>query len=183
MFLRGAQEEMWQKLLQLQFATAPVDVLSWLLQQGVEPTLRAYGGSVEEGNVAARDGPVALTRWTSGLREAMNHTPGHAALMSSLRHAALTDDGNLLFVSAGLDPDRPLDAQGDAFWWGDHGFDSIAGPYDGFRMVVRGFIRSHDGIEATPFTTSIDGGCGFGGSLMAVCFSPDGEIMERLEVR
>src|SRR5919108_2871659 len=42
-FLRGGQEEMWQKLLQLQFASNPREVLEWMLAQGVEPTLRAYG--------------------------------------------------------------------------------------------------------------------------------------------
>ncbi|HEY9348036.1 MAG TPA: hypothetical protein VIQ53_22110, partial [Inquilinus sp.] len=43
-FLRGAQEEMWQKMLQLQFAPNPLDVLRWMLAQGVDGTLRAYGG-------------------------------------------------------------------------------------------------------------------------------------------
>src|SRR5690606_37790686 len=38
-FLRGAQEEMWQKLLQLQFASAPREVFSWMLQHGVAETL------------------------------------------------------------------------------------------------------------------------------------------------
>ena len=46
-FLRGAQEEMWQKLLQLQFAPNPVEVLQWMVAQGIEPTIRAYGASVK----------------------------------------------------------------------------------------------------------------------------------------
>ena len=54
-YLRGAQEEMWQKLLQLQFAPNPKDVLSWMLGQGVDSTLRAYGGNPETGMAAARD--------------------------------------------------------------------------------------------------------------------------------
>ena len=33
-FLRGAQEEMWQKLLQLQFAPNPVEVLAWMAEAG-----------------------------------------------------------------------------------------------------------------------------------------------------
>ena len=52
-YLRGAQEEMWQKLLQLQFAPNPQDVLRWMLGQGVETTLRAYGGAAEVGLSAA----------------------------------------------------------------------------------------------------------------------------------
>ena len=34
-YLRGAQEEMWAKLLQLQFATDPRQVLGWMLSHGV----------------------------------------------------------------------------------------------------------------------------------------------------
>ena len=63
-FLRGAQEEMWQKLLQLQFAAQPSDVLRWMLERGIGPTISAYGGSQSEGLTAADDGVLALTRWT-----------------------------------------------------------------------------------------------------------------------
>ena len=40
-YLRGAQEEMWHKLLQLQFATDPRGVLAWMLEHGVGATLSA----------------------------------------------------------------------------------------------------------------------------------------------
>ncbi len=40
-FLRGGQEEMWQKLLQLQFAVNPREVLDWMLGQGLGATLSA----------------------------------------------------------------------------------------------------------------------------------------------
>ncbi|MGY8994381.1 MAG: hypothetical protein ACKVK8_09575, partial [Rhodospirillales bacterium] len=43
-YLRGGQEEMWHKLLQLQFASDPSDVLKWMMAQGVAATLEAYGG-------------------------------------------------------------------------------------------------------------------------------------------
>src|SRR3546814_3677004 len=36
--LRGSQEEMWQKLLQLQFATDPRAVLQWMLDQDRKST-------------------------------------------------------------------------------------------------------------------------------------------------
>src|SRR3546814_10421391 len=39
--LRGSQEEMWQKLLQLQFATDPNAVLQWMLDQGLAASLAA----------------------------------------------------------------------------------------------------------------------------------------------
>src|SRR6516164_5982715 len=87
-FLRGAQEEMWQKLLQLQFAPNPREVLQWTVGAGMEPTIRAYGGDLRQGLAAARDSPRTIARWTSALRSTMNATPGHRALFSALRHAA-----------------------------------------------------------------------------------------------
>ena len=64
-FLRGAQEEMWQKLLQLQFAHNPREVLDWMVRNGIEPTVRAYGADLRQGFVASRDGPRTITRWTA----------------------------------------------------------------------------------------------------------------------
>jgi serine/threonine protein phosphatase 1 len=117
-YLRGAQEEMWQKLLQLQFAPNPGEVLAWMVQTGVDATVRAYGGDLRQGFAATRDGPRTITRWTSGLRAAMNAAEGHSTLFAALRHAALTDEAGLLFVHAGVAPRKALIAQGDAFWWG-----------------------------------------------------------------
>jgi len=39
--LRGAQEEMWHKLLQLQFAPNPAAVLQWMVALGLRPRSRA----------------------------------------------------------------------------------------------------------------------------------------------
>ncbi len=117
-YLRGQQEEMWSKLLQLQFAPNPKEVLPWMLQHGVGATITAYGGDPHQGIIHCREGAMAITRWTNSLRAAMQARPGHAALMSHTRRAAYTDDQGLLFVHAGLDPDRPLSAQGDSLWWG-----------------------------------------------------------------
>jgi serine/threonine protein phosphatase 1 len=180
-FLRGAQEEMWHKLLQLQFATNPRDVLQWMLEQGAAATLAAYGADPERGLGAARQGAVALTRWTSGLRAALNAVPGHAAFFAALQRAAFTARDGVLFVAAGIDPARPLEAQGDAFWWGGAGFDGLAAPFASFRRVVRGFSRRHEGVVEGTYTVSIDGGCGFGGPLVAACVAGDGSVVDRLE--
>jgi serine/threonine protein phosphatase 1 len=117
-FLRAAKEEMWQKLLQLQFAQDTGELLHWMVRAGMEPTIRAYGGDLRQGFAACRDGARAITRGTSALRGVMNATPGHTALFASLRHAAFTQDCGLLFVHAAIEPSRPLSEQGDAFWWG-----------------------------------------------------------------
>ena len=188
--LRGSQEEMWQKLLQLQFATDPRAVLQWMLDQGVAATLEAYGFSPSEGLREAVAGPRQLTRWTGALRQRIQEHPGHWQLLGSLRRAAYSqpqDDPagqsrGLLFVNAGLDPNRPLEAQKDSFWWGNPGFSELSRAYDGYRRVVRGFCPKHPGLQLGDFTATVDAGCGFGGPLLAACFTEDGEVVEQLEI-
>ena len=145
------------------------------------PTLAAYGGDAGSGRTRARAGAVEIARWTAELRGAMQAHPGHTTLMTQLRHAAFTDDGALLFVHAGLDASRPLDAQSDALWWGGSGFDAISEPYGGFRMVVRGFDRAGGGLKIDRFTATLDDGCGLGGPLHAGCFDLSGQLVDLLE--
>jgi serine/threonine protein phosphatase 1 len=180
-YLRGAQEEMWQKLLQLQFAPNPTEVWSWMVRAGVEATVRAYGGDLRQGFAAARDGPRTITRWTSGLRAAMNAAEGHSTMFAALRHAAFTDEGGLLLVHAGIDPRRPLTAQGDAFWWGVSDILELAAPFAGFVRVIRGFDRARRGLIEGPYAVSLDGGAGRGGRLQAVCVGVDGKIVDFCE--
>ena len=179
--LRGAQEEMWQKLLQLQFAANPDEVLRWMADAGVEATLRAYGGELRQGLAAARAGPRTMTRWTSALRSAMNAAPGHRMLFSALRHAAFTEGRGLLFVDAAVDPSRPLEAQGDAFWWGRRDILELDASFDGFRRVVFGSDRRHRGFVEGRFAVSLDGGAKAGGRLLAACFDPEGTLLDLLE--
>jgi serine/threonine protein phosphatase 1 len=180
-FLRGAQEEMWQKLLQLQFAPNPGDVLAWMVREGVEATVRAYGGELRHGFAASRDGPRTITRWTSALRNAMNAAPGHRMLLANLRHAALSADDRLLFVHAGVDASWPLAGQGDAFWWAGRDILDLAVPFDGFRRVIRGFDRQMRGLVEGEFAVSLDAGAGRGGPLLAAAFASDGAVLELLE--
>src|ERR1700749_123070 len=76
-YLRGIQEEIWSRMLQIQFAPNPREVLTWMLVRGVETTLRAYGGEARIGMAATRDGALAMTRWTNSIREAIRQQPGH----------------------------------------------------------------------------------------------------------
>lgn len=191
-FLRGCQEEMWQKLLQLQFATSPAEVLTWTLSQGVGATLACYGGNADEGLAVSRQGAIAITKWTQKLRQTMNATPGHADLMAALMRAAFSDDGKLLFVSAGVDPSQPLTAQVDSLWWGSAAFMTLEAPvslpYEGYARVVRGFARERVGkalgatITSGRYTTTVDGGAGFGGKLAAACFDARGQMVDVIEV-
>lgn len=178
-YLRGAQEEMWDKLLQLQFAIGPAQTLDWMLSHGVEPTVRAYGGDPVEGRGRAREGVLPLTHWTSALRNAVQRHPGHTDVLNHLKRAAFTD--TILFVHAGIDPGRPLTEQRDTFWWGSGYFSEISSAYHQFKKVVRGYDRSRSGVVVKEFTATIDGGCGFGGPLVAACFTPQGDVAERIE--
>ncbi len=179
--LRGRQEEMWHKLLELQFAVNPRDVLRWMAGQGVDATIRAYGGDAHTGEIATGQGAVAVTKWTSSLRAGMARTPGHREMMSSLRHAAYTADGGLVFVHAGIEGGRPLDAQGDTLWWNPAAFEALDGPFFDAKRVVRGLDPKHRGLVETPWSLSLDGGCGFGGPLLAVCLDTAGAILDRIE--
>jgi len=180
--LRGAQEEMWRKLLELQLAPNPREVLPWMLERGVGATLAAYGGRAEEGLGAARDGALAITRWTQGLRRAVAAAPGHQPLESTLRHAARTEDGTLLFVSADLAPDRALEAQGDVLWWGrGAGLDALDRAYQGYRLVVAGLDRRGGPPRWERYAAVLDAGAGRGGGLMAACLDDTGKLVDRIE--
>ena len=179
-YLRGAQEEMWQKLLQLQFAPNPGEVLAWLVRAGVEATVRAYGGDMRQGFAATRDGPRTITRWTSALRSAMNAAEGHSTLFAALRHAAVTDAG-LLFVHAGVDPRRDLIVQGDAFWWSPVDILELTTPFATFKRIIRGFDQDRRGVVETPLAVSVDAGAGRGGRLLAACIAADGQIVDTCE--
>src|SRR3546814_735383 len=61
-YLRGAQEEMWRKLLQIQFAPGPGEVFDWMLRHGLEPTLRGYGVDPQQVRGILRDGALAVSR-------------------------------------------------------------------------------------------------------------------------
>lgn len=179
--LRGSQEEMWQKLLELQFAPNPREVLPWMLEHGVAATLAAYGVDVRAGLAACRDNVMAITRWTGQVRAAVDARPGHRQLLGALRRAAFTVEGGLLFVNAGVDPAKPLELQRDVFWWGGGDVLALDAPFAGFSRVVCGYHRRRAGLVETPFAVSLDSGCGLGGVLNAACFAPDGSLVERLE--
>ncbi|MCP5368655.1 MAG: hypothetical protein H6907_15785 [Hyphomicrobiales bacterium] len=181
-YLRGSQEEMWQKMLQIQFAPNPREVLAWMEENGVGSTLAVYGATMRDAFQAADGGHLRLSQWTAGLRDRIRAVDGHNALMSSLRRAAYTRDNTLLFVNTGIDVSRPLSEQTDSFWWGGRDFEFIDAPYAGFRRLVRGYDHRHRGVVIKETTVTLDGGCGFGGPLVAGCFGPRGEMLEMIEV-
>jgi len=181
-YLRGHQEEMWNKLLQIHLAPNPDEVIEWMIGQGVDATLAAYGTDGNTLRIRCREGTLALARWTADMRQAIRARPGHDELLSALKRAAFSEDGTLLFVHAGVDTSRPLSAQSDTFWWGSSSFSRIGGPYGSFRRIVRGYDNAHGGVQIGDITATIDAGCGFGGDLAAACFDHEGELADLVEV-
>jgi serine/threonine protein phosphatase 1 len=96
--------------------------------------------------------------------------------MAELRRAA-TDDYDLLFVR-GIDPERPLDAQGDPVVGAPA---SRQSPIRRVPKVVRGFDRQHAGPAMSAFAITLDGGCGYGGKALVACLDPKGDILDLVE--
>jgi hypothetical protein len=184
-YLRGAQEEMWQKLLQIQFAPDPTSVLLWMLGNGLSDTLQAYGHSPHDGIEACRNGVMGLTKWTATIRASLRMHAGHEVFGTQLIRAAHTneeDEYPMLFVHAGIDPRKKLHEQGDHLWWAGQSFGQIEAAYEPFRKVIRGYDPDHRGVNLNCVTATIDGGCGFGGCLIAAGIAQNGEIFEILEI-
>lgn len=183
-YLRGHQEEMWRKLLQLHFAREPYAVLKWMEQRGIGSSIAAYGSSIEDAFVHIRAGNVSLTRYTRDLSRQFNARPGHSRLFKELRHAAYSAAGEILLVHTGFHPDRQLRQQGDHFWWCEDGFEQQSclgsSSYQGFSRIIRGYSRHSHGFSLSAHTASLDGGCGFGGPLLAACFDTRGHVVELL---
>lgn len=183
-YLRGGQEEMWEKLQQIQFARNPHQVLEWMFSNGITQTLEAYGMCPAEAFRAADEGVMAMTKWTSHLRRSICRYPGHDIFQCQLKRAAYTNPQSelpVLFVHAGINPEKPLQEQGDSLWWGGKIFDHIGLPCFPFQKVVRGFDHEHEGMRSTGSATTLDGGCGFGGSLVCAGLDPVGEVFDIAE--
>ena len=114
-FLRGSQEEMWHRILQLQFAVGLVEVMSWMGGRGLAATLTAYAGDTSADIMGHRAGPLTIAQLTGSVRAAMQNRLGHVAFMSALKRSAYTAEESLLFVNAGIDTDKPVEEQSDVF--------------------------------------------------------------------
>ncbi len=183
-YLRGSQEEILEKLFQLPFAKSPTDALLWMLGNGLSETLYGYDISPHDGIEACRGGIMHLIKWTNYVRETIYARLGHRAFFTSLKRAAYTnDDQPLLFVNAGINPNLDLDSQLDNFWWDSEAFDAMEQNYMSFRKIVRGYDPKHRGIQLNCIKATVDGGCGFGGPLVSICYSNDGNILSMREAQ
>lgn len=181
-FMRGPAEEAWQRLLRLQFAPLPHQMLEKLLASGVEAYLRLYGVSVTDTRSVARAGSLAITRWTNQLRSLQRNASGHEKLLFSMRRAAFTavgaDQKKTLFVPASFDPARSLEDQGEALWWTASPFRMTGRAQAAYNRIVRGFDSVNSGADLDDLAVTLDGGCGRGGPLVCGCFTPNGKLVE-----
>lgn len=188
-YLRGQQEELLQRIFQLQFASTPWVVFEWMLSQGLAPTLDSYGIDIREGMNAASADTNRLARWTGFVRHMVFRRPGHDIFMGQLKRAAFTTTSQekkeaakpLLFVNTGLKTDLRLEDQGDRFWWGGDDFQSITDAYDPFSRVIRGYDPQRRGVYINCVTATMDNGCGFGGSLACASWLGDSSLGEIFE--
>jgi len=185
-YLRGNQEEMWNKTLQLHFSPTPIDDFIWMLGNGLASTLEDYGFSAHDGIEAARDGCVALAKWTGQIRNTIRSKPGHDIFQMHLRRAGHTSKSAspapMLFVNAGINPHETLEQQGDQFWWSANDLNDLTREYDPFKRVIRGYDPKHKGVNINCVTATIDGGCGFGGSLIAAGFDADSNVIDMIDI-
>ena len=143
-FLRGAQEEMFNKLLQLHTAPNPLEIINWMFEHGVDKTLYSYGYSNDQVKSVSTTGTVSISKWTSKLNNSLLDNLGHKEYFLNLKHAAYSSSKKILFVNRGVDIKRPLSAQNDCFWWGFQNFSKIDKPYSTFLKIVRGYQSMHD---------------------------------------
>lgn len=181
-YLRGAAEEMWCKLLCLHLAPNPYHVLKWILNHGMGATIKAYGEDPEKGLECAQKGAVSLSHWIRNLAETYSLCDGHAGYVESLKHAAKTDDNELLFTSSGLDLNLPLADQKDNFWWSFAKKIEGETPYNNFKRLIRGHSLNFGEPLLSKHFITIDCGSGRGGKLATVLFDKNRKPENLIEV-
>jgi len=186
-YLRGTQEEMWQKLMQLQFAPNPGAILEWMLGKGLAQTMESYGIDVMEAKRVSYEGVIRLSRWTDKARSIVYSNAGHDIFGSQFKRAAYTSCHTqkstgvcypLLFVNAGVDFAKSLEDQGDCFWWGHPHFKSMLSAYKPYNKVFRGFDPEFGGYDNGSITATLDDNCGRGGSLLCAQINATGDIID-----
>ncbi len=168
-FLKGAQEDLLLKTMQLQFCPDAVAVLDWMMKQGLETTLMSFGIDIQEVYEAAQKGTTALSYWTADLKKTFQKKDGVAQYLENLKNMAVTHDKKVLFVPKGLDKTKSLERQGEALRWGGTlPFESEA-PFLNFEKVVRTLPSSGDyGLFQTKYYMTLVSGGGYDGKINVV---------------
>ena len=184
-FLRGAQEEMFLKLLQLHTAPNPQDIVKWMFDHGVDKTTQSYGFEKEEIINTSTQGTLSINKWTSQLGKKVYQFSGHREYFTNLFHAAFSDTKKILFVNRGVDVTRPLSAQNDCFWWGYQNFSKLDESYRTFIKIVRGYASSsnnyNDNDENNKIVCSLFKQPLTNNKILAGIFNDSGKILDIFE--
>ncbi len=183
-FLRGAQEEMFSKLLQLQLAPNPTEIVEWMFDHGVNNLMKSYGFLENEVKNIASSGTINISKWTTSLNKEIHKNPGHSQYFLNLKHAAYSHTKKILFVNRGVDVTRPLSAQNDCFWWGFHNFSRLQQPYKTFVRIVRGYESEHltkDNISKKNIVCTLFKQPLTNRSILFGLFTENGEILDLFE--
>lgn len=169
--LMGVRQELPESHLQflignheaavLSFLSDPSGKAEWLRYGGLQ-TLLSYGVSPPSSNPE----PADLVAVADSLRAAMGP---HVEFLVSLK--PMYRSGDVVFIHAGLDPNRDLvDQNDDATLWGRSDFVE-AGGYPGLR-VVHGHYDARE-VVTTPKRVCVDTGAYYSGRLTAIRLDDD----------
>tara|TARA_B100000686_G_scaffold345035_1_gene428815 strand:+ start:16123 stop:16971 length:849 start_codon:yes stop_codon:yes gene_type:complete len=176
-FLRGYFEELLERSIELHMSPNPSELVEWMYSKGLDHVLKSYNIPSNLLYNAARNGAVALSRASIEIREAINSNPGHSSYLSSLKRLAYNEEKTLLFVSAGLSKDRPIETQGDALWWGG-GFSNLDEPYFDMLRLIRGYDPNKKGLASGKYGITLDGD---DQGVCAALFQSDGKLLETIQ--
>ena len=176
-FLRGCYEELLDKSRELHMSPNPLELVDWMYSRGLDKILESYNISSSLLHHAARDGAAALSRASVDINLAINNNPGHINYMNSLKRLAFNEEKTLLFVSAGIARDKPLDKQSEELWWGG-GFADLNEPYNNTLRLVRGYDPKGGGIASGNYGITLDGG---EKQVFAALISSDGQLLETIQ--
>ena len=176
-FLRGCYEELLDKSRELHMSPNPLELVDWMYSRGLDKILQSYNISSSLLHHAARDGAAALSRASVEINLAIDNNPGHINYMNSLKRLAYNDEKTLLFVSAGIARDKPLDQQSEELWWGG-GFSDLDESYNNISRLVRGYDPKGGGVVSGKFGVTLDGG---EDQVFAALFRRDGQLLETIQ--
>jgi len=176
-FLRGCYEELLDKSRELHMSPNPLELVDWMYSRGLDKILESYNISSSLLHHAARDGALALSRASVEINLAIDNNPGHINYMNSLKRLAYNDEKTLLFVSAGIARNKPIDQQSEELWWGG-GFSDLDESYNNISRLVRGYDPKGGGVVSGKFGVTLDGG---EDQVFAALFRRDGQLLETIQ--
>ena len=161
-----------------------------MLGNGRTATLDSCGVNTHEALEAVRSGSKYMTQRISKTRKHIRSKIDYDTFYINMKRAAIRsnlnvpqdeDNAYILFVNSGLDIDKNIEDQADAFWWQGDNFDKIKAPYQSFDWVMRGYDPKHRGIYVRKHYATLDNGAGFGGGLICAGIARKGDIIQYLE--